>query len=485
MIATADSIATNSSRNMQSAKTINIVSNLGCIQPIKTGSKGICKQATGLGDLSTIATDAMSSVMDSVLPGSSLDKGTTGPSKTLAGDSLLRLLADEVLASMAADADGIGSRCSSSVQGSNATPITSAVLASLDLEALTEIVLQAFQQCKKAERLPLKRCASDDPMGLSKDKSLTYRDISAPSDLVVPLDPFDPSFWTEVSDVSNSLHTDGSVAASADLGYTTLDRLAINSCNAPESAHTRQSLEALINDLNDASGDSESSDDLSQLSDITGLTDCFENKCQVTVNKVHQRSKSITLPCRANRSVSTGTRSVSSSLVGSLKRVEQENHDVRKLRSVSFHEVRVRQYERILCDFPASKNGPSIGLGWTYIQTRSKSVDHYEDNDRRRNQCRRKDFMLSRRARETLIREWGYSDRQIASVVRDLNRIRFQRRQTVNNLGVVSSKMEEIVETAKRRVKRCILRSKRGSALSTYLPAARRRDWRFRLGLQF
>ena len=47
-------------------------------------------------------------------------------------------------------------------------------------------------------------------------------------------------------------------------------------------------------------------------------------------------------------------------------------------RSVTFSQVKVRQYETIMQDSPDAENGPSIGIGWGYDEERSFSVDDWE-----------------------------------------------------------------------------------------------------------
>uniref|UniRef100_A0A7S4N9W1 Uncharacterized protein n=1 Tax=Odontella aurita TaxID=265563 RepID=A0A7S4N9W1_9STRA len=64
-----------------------------------------------------------------------------------------------------------------------------------------------------------------------------------------------------------------------------------------------------------------------------------------------------------------------------------------------------------------------------------------------------------------LMNDWGYSRSQMANAVRDSNRTKTQRRTTVNNLDTPFSKIEEGTQSAKRKVKRILLRRKSDGVL--------------------
>jgi hypothetical protein len=119
---------------------------------------------------------------------------------------------------------------------------------------------------------------------------------------------------------------------------------------------------------------------------------------------------------------------------------------------VSFSSIELRLYERVLSDNPACSTGPSIGIGWRYHDTSvTLDIDEYEIS--REGQGRSVgELHLSRSAREQLVREWGYTDREIAANIRERNRVRFGRRQTANNLG--AERLEEAIESLRNKVKK-------------------------------
>ena len=116
--------------------------------------------------------------------------------------------------------------------------------------------------------------------------------------------------------------------------------------------------------------------------------------------------------------------------------------------TVTFDVVEVREYERVLSDTPC-QFGPSIGLGWKYDEAQEIDVNDWENT---RGQPRNPSQMLiPRNQRETMLRELGYSRKDLATSIRNNTKIRNQRRQTINNLS--AQRMEETIEMAKRKVK--------------------------------
>ena len=129
--------------------------------------------------------------------------------------------------------------------------------------------------------------------------------------------------------------------------------------------------------------------------------------------------------------------------------------------SVRFDQVTVREYERVLGDNPACPFGPSVAVGWSFHERRPQGVDAYESArfGRRRSPS---ELMLSRRERERILTHWGVPNAEVAQGVREKNRARMRRRQTVNNLG--GQKVEEALQKAKRQVKNIWSRAAHGES---------------------
>lgn len=129
----------------------------------------------------------------------------------------------------------------------------------------------------------------------------------------------------------------------------------------------------------------------------------------------------------------------------------------RKKRSVSFCEVQVRNYERILEVNPSVTSGPAVGIGWNYSADDDEivSIESFEETRETSRRGSTEEFALSRETREDILRSWGYTQREIAWSVRTIVRSKNQRKQTIQNLHAAS--MEEFVEKATRKMKHVLL----------------------------
>jgi hypothetical protein len=125
----------------------------------------------------------------------------------------------------------------------------------------------------------------------------------------------------------------------------------------------------------------------------------------------------------------------------------QRQKKCRRKSLIRFSTVRVRQYERIMADNPACRSGPGIGIGWRYDKNEDVvTVDEWEAH---RSRVRASTFMaLSRPMREDLLRGLGYSNRDMAAMCRELNKLRAHRRRTSNNIAF--ERLEIAVENASR-----------------------------------
>ena len=124
--------------------------------------------------------------------------------------------------------------------------------------------------------------------------------------------------------------------------------------------------------------------------------------------------------------------------------------------SVSFSTIEIRSYERVLGDNPSCSHGPAVSIGWQYepdpITVQLDEYEYYRSDDRLDGTA----LVLSRSEREDLLKELGYSRSAIADAVRTNVKIKNNRRQTVHNLPV--ARFEEVAESARRKLKRVVLR---------------------------
>jgi len=147
---------------------------------------------------------------------------------------------------------------------------------------------------------------------------------------------------------------------------------------------------------------------------------------------------------------------VSRTLHESLHRGKQPGREEKKVRSqsaVSFDQVNIREYERILGDNPSCTSGPPLSIGWKFSPDPMViSVDDYEDGkgDTPRYKSQ---FLVPKQIREQMLKEHaGVSRRDIVATVRGIQKQKSQRRKTAANLNMM--KTEEKVETVKRSLQK-------------------------------
>jgi len=110
--------------------------------------------------------------------------------------------------------------------------------------------------------------------------------------------------------------------------------------------------------------------------------------------------------------------------------LEDDDEDAGE-RSVSFGELSyVRSYERILEVHPSTSSGPSLGIGWKFVEQECATNLVWDKNKDST------DFRLSREQRERIIKDdLGYSQKDIARAVRECQKLKSRRRRTINNLS--------------------------------------------------
>lgn len=151
-----------------------------------------------------------------------------------------------------------------------------------------------------------------------------------------------------------------------------------------------------------------------------------------------------------------------------------EGNLVRKMRSVSFCEVQIRNYNRCLEVNPSVTSGPAVGIGWNYSAEEDEifSLEMFEETREHSRRSSMQELALPRHKREALLRNWGYSQRDIAWSVRSILRSKNQRKQTIQNLH--ASNYEELMEKATRKMKNVLLfplnKSKRDKQPYVYPP---------------
>jgi len=127
-------------------------------------------------------------------------------------------------------------------------------------------------------------------------------------------------------------------------------------------------------------------------------------------------------------------------------------------RSVSFHKVKIREYDMSIGDNPSCRLGPPVGITWNYKKEVATDLDVHENERGERRGLR--ELLITTSDRYDIIKESGVSSREIANTVRKVNRAKTRRVQTVNNASGFS-RIEEGFESALRKVKRIMFRRNR------------------------
>ena len=115
-----------------------------------------------------------------------------------------------------------------------------------------------------------------------------------------------------------------------------------------------------------------------------------------------------------------------------------------KTNQIKFNKVEIREYDICLSNNPACEYGPSIEIGWEYtdIYTAANAVrvSQYEKErtGRRRQEKRGRPskLYLSQVRREAILKEAGYTDKEVRTAVREKRKARLLRSfSTFQSLG--------------------------------------------------
>ncbi|KAL7518740.1 hypothetical protein ACHAWX_003550 [Stephanocyclus meneghinianus] len=122
--------------------------------------------------------------------------------------------------------------------------------------------------------------------------------------------------------------------------------------------------------------------------------------------------------------------------------------------SITFGQVCIREYERVLGDNPSVTSGPPLSIGWRYAsQPIQIDVDAFEAGKGFPRSS--SEYLVPKAVREKILREHAdASRRDLAHAVRNINRQKQQRRKTVVNLALAPA--EEKIEKVKRSVQKVL-----------------------------
>jgi hypothetical protein len=227
-----------------------------------------------------------------------------------------------------------------------------------------------------------------------------------------PMDIWHPEFWNKKDDTTDNMDKSQSIKVDLEEVFNNHQN------NQPDVAE----------------------DEVSVMSDISGLTEYFPDFA-------------------AERKAKPANAKSTTVLNKALSSVKCFNHSKGKKRkvSVSFGDVQVRLYKQTISTHPECTRGPGLGIDWEYVPQDTIAVDEWEFNRRRLRLTN--ELLMSRAFREQILRDWGYQEQDFACAIREINRIKANRRQTVTNLGL--QRMEEAMEGARKKVVGALLLRKK------------------------
>jgi hypothetical protein len=121
----------------------------------------------------------------------------------------------------------------------------------------------------------------------------------------------------------------------------------------------------------------------------------------------------------------------------------------KKKSRVSFGDISVREYERIVGDHPDTKVGPPLSIGWAFIEHRPLDLDQYEEVRLRKGNRR----MSSITRKNILHNVFQIPEEEIRMAEKEVQRI-MKNREKTSKQGKVSEKTEEAVQSLGRKLRR-------------------------------
>ena len=134
--------------------------------------------------------------------------------------------------------------------------------------------------------------------------------------------------------------------------------------------------------------------------------------------------------------------------------IERRNTDPIESRRLRFSTLTIREYPRVLGD-NVTVMGPPISLSWEYQDEKVYEIEEYEEaiQDTRRTQS---ELKMPSKHREALLKEDGYSRRDIQEAVKMSTIARNQRKRTVETLKLqpLQEALEKVVRVGKKPLRK-------------------------------
>lgn len=123
--------------------------------------------------------------------------------------------------------------------------------------------------------------------------------------------------------------------------------------------------------------------------------------------------------------------------------------------SVRFDRIELREFDRTIGDNPSVSCGIPIGLDWKYKSTTSTNLDEYEESRLANRRPKQQLALAPEKRQEMLLKDWGVTFRELHQMASATDNIKKQRFESAMQTPA-KARVEEVLETTKRRVSRVI-----------------------------
>mmetsp|Transcript_131318 Transcript_131318/g.185291 ORF Transcript_131318/g.185291 Transcript_131318/m.185291 type:complete len:194 (+) Transcript_131318:42-623(+) len=118
---------------------------------------------------------------------------------------------------------------------------------------------------------------------------------------------------------------------------------------------------------------------------------------------------------------------------------------------VSFGDIRVREYERVVGDHPDTRIGVPISIGWAYLERDAVSLEKYEAD-----RVSKGNLRLSSITRKNILHNvFGVPEEELRAAEKEVQKIKKSRERT-NNQSDVGAKSQSAMKGFRRRVKKVL-----------------------------
>jgi len=119
--------------------------------------------------------------------------------------------------------------------------------------------------------------------------------------------------------------------------------------------------------------------------------------------------------------------------------IKMHSSDYSGTKHVSFGDVTIRKFVRILGDHPDVSVGPPVSIGWDYNSQKPMSADKYES--KRTHRRHNTELILSNTTRRRILEHLtDATEEDINRSINEVNKIRLQRQQTLSKLSFSKEK---------------------------------------------